>query len=181
MFETYAVTVIATMLLGHLLIGEVGAVLYPLVLGGVSIIASVIGCLFVKAGKDSGIMPTLYRGLIIAALLAAVLFYPATVMLMGEVTEHSSLALWGAAIVGLVLTAAMVWLTEYYTGTDYGPVRRIAAACSTGHATQYYRGAGSVYEGYRLAGAGGVRWYLGRVRAGGPVRHRGGRRLPCCR
>ena len=171
LFETYAVTVIATMLLGHLLIGEVGAVLYPLVLGGVSIIASVIGCLFVKAGKDSGIMPTLYRGLIIAALLAAVLFYPATVMLMGEVTEHSSLALWGAAIVGLVLTAAMVWLTEYYTGTDYGPVRRIAAACSTGHATNIIAGLAvsmkatalpvlavctGIWAGYELAGLYGI-------------------------
>ena len=143
LFETYAVTVIATMLLGSLAASEVGpnGLIYPLVLGGVSIIASVIGTFFVKASEGGSIMGALYRGLIVAGVLAAIAFYPVTSMLMGD-SSYSVISLFGCAVIGLVLTAALVWITEYYTGTDYKPVRHIAAASETGHATNIIAGIG---------------------------------------
>ena len=143
LFETYAVTVIATMLLGSLVVaGNDNVVLYPLVLGGISIVASVIGCLFVRAGAGGSIMGALYKGLIVSAALAAVAFYPATIWMMGATREFSVNALYFCALIGLALTAAMVWVTEYYTGTEHSPVRHVAAASETGHATNIIAGIG---------------------------------------
>ena len=143
LFETYAVTVIATMLLGSLAADQIGpnGLIFPLVLGGVSIIASVIGTFFVKVSEGGSIMGALYRGLIVAGVLAAIAFYPVTSMLMGD-SSHSVNSLYGCAIIGLVLTAVLVWITEYYTGTDYKPVKHIAAASETGHATNIIAGIG---------------------------------------
>ena len=142
LFETYAVTVIATMLLGGLVVaGNDNVVLYPLVLGGISIVASVIGCFFVRT-STGGIMGALYKGLIVSAALAAVAFYPATLWMMGAVREFSVNALYFCALIGLALTAAMVWVTEYYTGTEHPPVRHVAAASETGHATNIIAGIG---------------------------------------
>ncbi|HEY0199127.1 MAG TPA: sodium-translocating pyrophosphatase [Rhodanobacter sp.] len=148
LFETYAVTVIATMLLGGLMIGDVGpnAVLYPLLLGAVSIIASIIGTLFVKVksvdGKPGGsIMGALYKGVIVSAVLAAAAFYPITTQLMGGFS-HGAMNLWGCSLIGLALTGAIVWITEFYTGTQYGPVQHIAAASTTGHGTNIIAGLG---------------------------------------
>ena len=143
LFETYAVTVIATMLLGSLVVtGNDNIVTYPLVLGGISIVASVIGCFFVRIGAGGSIMGALYKGLIVSAALAAVAFYPATLWMMGAAAEFSVNALYFCALIGLALTAVMVWITEYYTGTEHSPVRHVAAASETGHATNIIAGIG---------------------------------------
>jgi len=141
LFETYAVTIVATMLLAGLVMKDAGesAVLYPLVLGGASIIASIIGTLFVSAKEGGKIMNALYKGVIVSGVLAGIAFYPITVWMMPA--EHV-MPLFGAALVGLVLTAAMVVITEYYTATEYAPVRHVAAASQTGHATNIIAGLG---------------------------------------
>jgi K(+)-stimulated pyrophosphate-energized sodium pump len=142
LFETYAVTIIATMLLGGLMMKSSGesAVLYPLVLGGVSIIASIVGSMFVKARDGGKIMNALYRGLIVAGVLAAIAFYPVTNWMFGGIEGVSVNNIFGCALIGLGLTAALVWITEYYTGTEFKPVQYVAAASETGHATNIIAG-----------------------------------------
>jgi len=142
LFETYAVTLIATMMLGALSMADAGpnAVLYPLVLGGVSIIASIVGTFFVSVGPDGKVMRALYRGLIVSGLLAAAAFYPVTAWLMGDATGFSVGDLYGSALVGLAVTAAIVVITDYYTATGFPPVRHLAAASTTGHATNIIAG-----------------------------------------
>ena len=142
LFETYAVTIIATMLLGSMLVGEVGsaAVVYPLVLGAVSIVASIIGTFFVKTSDGGKIMGALYKGMIAAGILAAIAFYPITNMMMG--VSGNATGIFGSALIGLALTAAMVMITEYYTGTEFKPVKTIANASLTGDATNIIAGLG---------------------------------------
>jgi len=149
LFETYAVTIIATMLLGSLLItGDSSqAVMYPLVLGGASIIASIIGTLFVRVNEGGKIMNALYRGVIVSGLLAAAAFYPITTGMLGDGLmisgeNVSAINLFYSALIGLVLTAAMVLITEYYTATEYAPVRHIAQASTTGDGTNVIAGLG---------------------------------------
>ncbi len=142
LFETYAVTIIATMLLGGLIATAYGpaAVVYPLVLGAVSIVASIIGTFFVKTSEGGKIMGALYRGLIVAGIIAAIAFYFITDMMLGD--SGNSMGIYYSALIGLALTAAMVIITEYYTGTEFKPVRTIAAASTTGDATNIIAGLG---------------------------------------
>ncbi|MEL0326070.1 MAG: sodium-translocating pyrophosphatase, partial [Burkholderiaceae bacterium] len=146
LFETYAVTVIATMLLGALTLPSVAetAAVYPLALGAVSSLASIVGCYFVRYSGRGKIMNALYKGLIVAAVLSIIAFWFVTDFFMGNIhTIDSNLttgSLWGSAVVGIFLTGAMVIITEYYTATEYRPVKHVAAASETGHATNIIAG-----------------------------------------
>ncbi|VAW68832.1 Pyrophosphate-energized proton pump [hydrothermal vent metagenome] len=180
LFETYAVTIIATMLLGGLLLKDAGdlAVTYPLVLGGVSIIGSIIGTFFVKTSDGAKIMNALYKGTIIAAFFSAIAFYFVTNEMMGDISitlNNGAIAgateFYFASLIGLALTIAMIVITEYYTATEYAPVKNIAAASTTGDGTNVIAGLGvsmkstampvlsicaSIWGAYELAGLYGI-------------------------
>lgn len=141
LFETYAVTSIAAMVLGAIFFpGSNIAVLFPLVLGAVSIFASIIGVFFIRLGKKKNIMQALYKGLIASGIISAIAFYPITKWLMADNGTYSFLNIYFSAIIGLVATALMVLITEYYTSTKYAPVKGIAEASTTGHGTNVIAG-----------------------------------------
>ena len=141
LFETYAVTAIAAMVLGGLLfVGNEKAVIYPLILGGVSVIASILGTFCIRLGKNQNIMHALYKGLIAAGVLSAIAFYPITKWLMSGIAGYSVTNIYISALIGLVLSGLMVWITEYYTSTEYAPVKQIAKASETGHGTNVISG-----------------------------------------
>jgi K(+)-stimulated pyrophosphate-energized sodium pump len=169
LFETYAVTLVATMLLGGLVMVDLGerAILFPLVLGAISIISSIIGTYFVSTREGGKIMNALYKGVIVSAVISAAAFYFVCNAIMGE----HAMAMWLCTLVGLALTAAMIVITEYYTATEYKPVQHVAAASQTGHATNIIAGLGvsmkacalpviavalSIWASYQLSGLYGI-------------------------
>ncbi len=171
LFETYAITIIATMILGATVASGMG-IIYPLVLGGISIIGSIIGTYFVKVNSDSdNIMHALYKGLIVAGGVSAVLFLPATALVMGDSSEYTVWQLYFAALVGLVVTGMLVVFTDYYTSTEYSPVKNLAESSTTGHGTNVIAGLAlsmkstalpvlmiclGIYQAYYFAGLYGI-------------------------
>ncbi|MBI5221716.1 MAG: sodium-translocating pyrophosphatase, partial [Candidatus Magasanikbacteria bacterium] len=141
LFETYAITTIAAMVLGSLVFpGNQNVVVYPLMLGGISIVASILGTFFIRLGEDKNVMTALYKGLVAAGVFALIGFYPATKFLMSGLVGYSVINIFFTSIIGLVLTAAMVGLTDYYTSTKFSPVQHIAKASTTGHGTNVIAG-----------------------------------------
>ncbi len=176
LFETYAVTLVATMVLGGLLFANQGeaatisAVVYPLALGAASIVSSIVGTFFVSIGSGGKIMNALYKGVIVSAIVSAIAFYFITHQLM----PTQAGALFGCSLIGLGLTAALIVITEYYTATEYSPVRKVAAASQTGHATNMIAGLGlsmkatalpvlavcvAIWSAYQLGAAHGIGLY----------------------
>jgi K(+)-stimulated pyrophosphate-energized sodium pump len=169
LFETYAVTLVATMLLGGLVMVDMGvrAILFPLVLGAISIVSSIVGTFFVSTREGGKIMNALYKGVIVSAVISAIAFYFVSQQIMGD----QAMRIWLCTLVGLALTAAMIVITEYYTATEYKPVQHVAAASQTGHATNIIAGLGvsmkacalpviavvlSIYASYQLEGLYGI-------------------------
>jgi len=169
LFETYAVTIVATMLLGGLLLKDAGpaVLVYPLALGAASIISSIVGTFFVKVGASGKIMAALYKGVVVSGLISAALFW----LITRSILPGQFASLFGCTLIGLALTAAMIIITEYYTATEYAPVRGIAAASQTGHATNIIAGLGvsmkstalpviavclAIWGAYALAGVYGI-------------------------
>ena len=148
LFETYAVTIVATMVLSSIFFtGNINMLIYPLSIGGICILTSIIGTYFVKLGKSQNIMGALYKGFIVTAVLSLLALYPVTDLVIGLESqfnvndkEFSGLELYFCGLIGLVITGLIIWITEYYTGTNYRPVKSVAESSTTGHGTNVIQG-----------------------------------------
>ncbi len=148
LFETYAVTIVATMVLSSIFFhGDINMMVYPLTIGGTCILTSIIGTFFVKLGNSKNVMNALYKGFIATAVLSLVILYPVTDYVIGFETNYivgennfNGKSLYFCGVIGLVITGLLIWVTEYYTGTSYRPVKSIAASSTTGHGTNVIQG-----------------------------------------
>ena len=148
LFETYAVTIVATMVLSSIFFqGDMSMMIYPLTIGGACILTSILGTFFVKLGKDKNVMNALYKGFVVSALASIIILYPVTDYVIGFTTEYNvdgknfnGMSLYFCGIIGLIITGLLIWITEYYTGTNYRPVRSVAASSTTGHGTNVIQG-----------------------------------------
>jgi K(+)-stimulated pyrophosphate-energized sodium pump len=148
LFETYAVTIVATMVLSSIFfIGDFSMMIYPLAIGGACILTSILGTFFVTLGSDKNIMKAMYKGFVITAISSLVVLYPITKYVIGFTTEYivneksfTGLSLYFCGIIGLIITGLIIWITEYYTGTDYRPVKSVAQSSTTGHGTNVIQG-----------------------------------------
>ena len=148
LFETYAVTIVATMVLSSIFFhGDLNMMVYPLSIGGACILTSIIGTFFVKLGKSKNIMAALYKGFIATALTSLVILYPTTDFVLGleniytiSNKSFTGMSLYICGVIGLVITGLLIWVTEYYTGTNYRPVRSVASSSTTGHGTNVIQG-----------------------------------------
>ena len=148
LFETYAVTIVATMVLSSIFFqGDMSMMIYPLTIGGACIITSILGTFFVKLGKDKNVMNALYKGFVVSAVTSIAILYPVTDYVIGFATEYNvngksfnGMSLYYCGIIGLVITGLLIWITEYYTGTNYRPVKSVAASSTTGHGTNVIQG-----------------------------------------
>ena len=148
LFETYAVTIVATMVLSSIFFhSDLNMMIYPLTIGGACILTSIVGTFFVKLGKSKNIMNALYKGFIATAVLSLIILFPVTDTVIGLDTNYTvnnktfnGLNLYFCGVIGLIITGLLIWVTEYYTGTDYRPVKSVAASSVTGHGTNVIQG-----------------------------------------
>ena len=148
LFETYAVTIVATMVLSSIFFqGDMNMMIYPLTIGGACILTSILGTFFVKLGKDKNVMNALYKGFVVSAIASIAILYPVTDHVLGFATEYNvngktfnGMSLYYCGIIGLIITGLLIWITEYYTGTNYRPVKSVAASSTTGHGTNVIQG-----------------------------------------
>ena len=148
LFETYAVTIVATMVLSSIFFpGDLLMMIYPLTIGGACLLTSIIGTFFVKLGKSKNVMGALYKGFVVSALASLVILYPVTNFVLGldnsyvlDEKSFTGLSLYYCGIIGLIITGLLIWITEYYTGTNYRPVRSVASSSTTGHGTNVIQG-----------------------------------------
>ncbi|KRO55305.1 MAG: pyrophosphatase, partial [Pelagibacteraceae bacterium BACL5 MAG-121015-bin10] len=148
LFETYAVTIVATMVLSSIFFhSDLNMMIYPLTIGGACILTSILGTYFVKLGKDKNVMNALYKGFVVSAIASLIILYPVTDYVIGmdsnyyfNETSFTGLSLYLCGIIGLIITGLLIWVTEYYTGTNFRPVRSVAASSTTGHGTNVIQG-----------------------------------------
>jgi K(+)-stimulated pyrophosphate-energized sodium pump len=169
LFETYAVTIVATMVLSSIFFqGDMSMMIYPLTIGGACILTSIIGTFFVKLGNDKNVMNALYKGFVVSAIASVVILYPVTDHVIGFTTEYNvngknfnGMSLYFCGIIGLVITGLLIWITEYYTGTNYRPVRSVAASSTTGHGTNVIQGLGCFYGSNCSSSINNCSWNFG--------------------
>ena len=148
LFETYAVTIVATMVLSSIFfVGDLNMMIYPLTIGAACLLTSIIGTFFVKLGKDNNVMNALYKGFIVSAVASLAILWPVTDHVIGFTNEYTvngntfnGMDLYYCGVIGLVITGLLIWITEYYTGTSYRPVKSVALSSTTGHGTNVIQG-----------------------------------------